>query len=147
MLKNLSITAVAMFFAVVTAAGLIAAEPAKLVCPVSGQPVDDAFSVKFNDGNVKFCCAKCKAAFEKDSSKFAAKANLQLVASGQAVQKKCVFTGGPINAEKSIDVKGSKVSFCCGNCLAKAQKATPDELLTLTLADAPFKKGFEVTAK
>ena len=42
-------------------------------CPVSGQPVDKAQTVSFEGKTVGFCCGKCKAAFEKEPAKFAAK--------------------------------------------------------------------------
>src|SRR5688572_30573270 len=68
-------------------------------CPVSGKAIDKEHSVKHNGGDVYFCCPNCPKAFEKDTAKFAAKANIQLIATGQAKQVKCVFTGGKLNPE------------------------------------------------
>jgi len=46
-------------------------------------------SVAFDGGSVYSCCGNCQKAFEGDSSKFAAKAHLQMVSTGQLVQKGC----------------------------------------------------------
>ena len=29
---------------------------------------------------------------------------------------KCVISGGPVDATKSVDYKDAKLFFCCGNC-------------------------------
>ncbi|MDA1265640.1 MAG: hypothetical protein O2816_11225 [Planctomycetota bacterium] len=50
-----------------------AAAPINDKCPVTGQPVDKAQTVSFEGKTVGFCCGKCKAAFEKEPAKFAAK--------------------------------------------------------------------------
>ena len=42
-------------------------------CPVTGQPIDAAQFVEHEGRRIAFCCAKCKAKFEKDPAKFAAK--------------------------------------------------------------------------
>lgn len=42
-------------------------------CPVSGTDVDVAQFVEHEGRRVAFCCAKCKAKFQKDPSKFVAK--------------------------------------------------------------------------
>jgi YHS domain-containing protein/mono/diheme cytochrome c family protein len=47
------------------------------VCPVSGKAVDPAHGVDFKGKRVGFCCAKCKAAFEKAPDKFAGKLGLK----------------------------------------------------------------------
>ena len=86
---RLAIAAVALL-AVVTSGSLRAEEKAKeLKCPVSGQPAKAEHKVAFNGGDVTFCCPNCPKAFEKDSEKFAAKANLQLLQSEQIKQVKC----------------------------------------------------------
>ena len=62
---------------------------------MSGKAVDATKTVEFNGGKVAFCCENCPKAFNADSAKFAAKANLQLVQSGQLKQVKCPLTGKP----------------------------------------------------
>src|SRR3972149_4958108 len=67
-------------------------------CPVSGEAASKDHVVKHNGGDVQFCCGKCPAAFEKDTAKYAAKANLQLVGTKQAKSNgKCPLKGGKLN--------------------------------------------------
>jgi hypothetical protein len=108
---------------------------------VSGKPVDETKTVEFNGGKVAFCCGNCPKAFEANKEKFGAKANHQLVASGQLKQVKCPLTGRAMAADKSVDVDGVSVSLCCAGCLGKAKKASGDELITLLFKDTS--KGFE----
>ena len=117
---------------------------AKLVCPISGEAIDKDVSADFNGGKVCFCCADCKAKFEKDNTKYAAKANLQLAASGQAKQAACPFSGGTIKASTAVKVAGVEGQFCCDNCKAKVAAAKPDEQIRLVFDSKPFAKAFKV---
>ncbi len=131
-------------FVVMAAVVAIAASTlhaADLKCPVSGQPAKADKTADFNGSKVQFCCDKCPQAFAKDPSKFAAKANLQLVQSGQLKQVKCPLTGKACNPEKSVEVAGVKVGLCCAGCQAKASKLTGDDLISLLFTDTS--KGFE----
>ena len=47
--------------------------PVNAKCPVTGRAVDAAQSVDYEGMRVAFCCGKCKAAFEKNPKKYAAK--------------------------------------------------------------------------
>jgi YHS domain-containing protein len=133
--------------AVVTAGSLRAEEEKKdIKCPVSGQPAKAEHTVAFNGGKVAFCCPNCPKAFEADPEKFAAKANLQLLQTKQIKQVKCPLTGRPMADDKIVEVEGEKVSVCCGGCLAKAKKATGDDLIVLLFTDAK-KQGFEPVKK
>ena len=120
---------------------------AKPTCPVSGGPCKKEHAVAYKGAEVYFCCPNCPKAFSKDTAKFSTKANLQLVMTKQAKQKKCPISGQPINKEKTAKVAGVKVGFCCGNCLAKAEGAEGDKQLALVFADKAFEKGFSVTKK
>jgi YHS domain-containing protein len=113
-------------------------------CPVSGKPIVETVSVDYKGGKVYFCCPGCPGPFEKDTAKFAAKANQQLVGTKQAKAVKCPIAGRPLNPATEIDVQGVKVAFCCNNCKGKAAGASGDEQLTLVFGDEAFKKGFEV---
>ncbi len=106
-----------------------------LKCPVSGHPATKDHAVDFEGGKVYFCCDDCPKAFAKDSTKFAAKAHHQMALTGQLVETTCPFTGKPLNAEKTVDVDGVKVAFCCANCQAKAQKMAKDKLLDSVFKD------------
>ena len=119
---------------------------ADLKCPVSGAAAKMDQSLDYNGGKVYFCCDKCPKAFEKDTAKYAVKANAQLIASGQATQAKCPITGRPLNSEHKTTVAGVEVTFCCPNCKGKVEKASGDEQAKLVFSDAAFKKGYEVKA-
>jgi len=113
-------------------------------CPVSGKKIDKEQSVDFNGGKVYFCCGNCPKAFEKDPKKFTAKANMQLVVTGQAKQVKCAFTGGNLNPDTKISVAGTDVCFCCMNCQGKAKDMETPKAIEAIFGEKGFKKGFEV---
>ena len=52
-------------------------------CPISGKPINKEYAVDFDGGKVYMCCENCPAAFKKDSAKYAAKAHLQMVQTGE----------------------------------------------------------------
>lgn len=142
MKSRLSIAAAAVV-ALLAVHVLRAADAPALKCPVSGEAAKADKTADFNGGKVQFCCEKCPVAFAKDPSKFAAKANLQLAQTGQLKQTACPLTGKPVAADKTVDVSGVKVGVCCGNCLAKANKASGDELVELIFKDPS--KGFKAS--
>lgn len=113
-------------------------------CPVSGKAIDKDASVEHNGGKVYFCCMNCPKAFEKDTAKFAAKANYQLLVTGQAKQVKCAFTGGKLNPETKIEVGGVPVCFCCFNCQGKVKEEPTAKQVEAIFNDKAFKKGYEV---
>jgi hypothetical protein len=112
-------------------------------CPVSGKPINKEISVAYKEAKVYFCCPGCPAPFEKDTAKFAAKANHQLVATKQFKQKACPISGRDCKPEHATTVAAVKVFYCCPNCKGKVEKANEAEQLTLVFVDAAFKKGFE----
>ena len=121
----------------------------KLSCAVNPkQKAKPANAADYKGGKVYTCCGGCLAKFKGDSAKYATFANHQLVASKQFKQVKCPISGGKVNASKSTKVGGVSVGFCCGNCLAKVEKAGDLKAqATLVFADKAFKKGFVTTAK
>jgi YHS domain-containing protein len=110
-------------------------------CPVAGKPVKADQFVEFNGGKVYFCCSGCAREFEKDPDKFAAKANLQLVQTGQLKQVACPFSGNPTSPTTTLNVNGVDVTFCCEHCKAKAAETASDDQVNLIFADAS--KGFK----
>lgn len=116
-------------------------------CPVSGGPAKAGTEVDYKGGKVFFCCNNCPKNFEKNTAKFATKANMQLVATGQAKLVKCPIAGRDLNPDTAIKVGGVEVSFCCNNCKGKVAKATGDEQLDLVFGDKAFEKGFKVGEK
>lgn len=106
-----------------------------------------AHAVDYKGGKVFFCCPNCPKSFSADSAKFATKANLQLVATGQAKQTACPISGQPVDDAHKLTVGGVEVGFCCPNCKGKAEKASPEEAAELVFGDKPFEKAFKVGAK
>jgi YHS domain-containing protein len=109
-------------------------------CPISGKQAVAKGKVDYKGKSVYTCCTKCPKAFAANPDKFATKANAQLVATKQAVQVACPMTGKPVDPKWSVNVEGTKVSFCCKKCCAAAAKAKGAEQLTLVFAN--FDKGF-----
>ncbi|WP_339735822.1 hypothetical protein [uncultured Gimesia sp.] len=143
------VLSIAALLAVVAFVGQTVAADAKgkAMCPVAGKPANASQTVDYKGGTVSLCCGKCKKAFTANPAKFAAKANLQLVATGQAKQVNCPFAGKPVNPAQSVTVAGTKVQFCCGGCKGKASKVKGDEQIKLIFNDKAFAKGFKVTKK
>lgn len=133
-----------MGFSVAVASMLGAAEKKiDCKCPVSGAPAKEASAVDYKGAKVYFCCNNCPKAFAANTEKFAAKANAQLVQTGQAVQVACPLSGKACNKEKSTEVAGVKVAFCCDGCKGKAEKDSD----ALALLFGAFDKGFTTQTK
>lgn len=146
-MKRLLISASVCLLAAATLS-VNAAEDAKKegpVCPVSGKKCVKEHNVAYKGAEVYFCCPNCPKAFEANTEKYAAKANLQLAQTDQAKQVKCPFTGKDVDKTKTVKVNGEVVAFCCGNCEGKAKKA--DDQVALIFSDKSFDKGYEVKKK
>ena len=131
---------VALLVGSVVAAGAVKLDGSK--CAVKGNKDATKVSTYYKCAKVHFCCGGCLKAFKADTEKFAASANLQLVATKQAKQKKCGFTGRKLNPETAIEINGVKVCFCCNNCKKKAVDA--DDQVKVVFNDKSFAKGFVV---
>ena len=118
---------------------------AGIKCPVSGKAIKAASFAKHNGGKVYFCCDNCPKAFAAKKSKFAAKANHQLVATGQAKLVKCPLLGKKLNPATKISIAGVNVCFCCNGCKGKAGKAKGDAQIALVFNDKAFAKGFKIS--
>ncbi len=143
----LALAALSVF--VVTAIQADDAKKKGPACPVSGKAAKDidGSSLKHNGGKVLFCCANCPKAFAKNTAKFAAKANAQLVSTGQLKQGACAITGKPLNPKQSLTVGGAKVVFCCPGCKGKVAKLEGAAQLDSVLGVAAFKKAKYTVAK
>ena len=117
-----------------------AKKKAEIKCPMSGGKVDMEKAAAYKEGKVYFCCKSCMAAFKKDPTKHAVKANAQLVQTKQYEQTKCPMSGGPLKTESKI--AGLTVKFCCKNCKKAADDAKGDDQLALIFSDKAFEKGF-----
>ena len=84
--------------------------------------------------------------FDESPKKFAAKANFQLVASGQYTQTACPVNKGKIHTAKAkknlkkVTVSGMEVDLCCPGCLKKYNKT--NDKFALIFSDKGYEKGF-----
>ena len=133
--------------AVVTASIAFAAakKPADCSCPISGQPAKADKSAELDGGKVYFCCGNWQARFKKPPEEHAAKAHLQMVATGELVQTGCPFNGRDVNPSTVITIGDAEVGFCCNNCKGKAEKAEGDDQIALVFGD--ISKGFKTPAE
>lgn len=104
-------------------------------------PAKEDKSSDWKEGKVYFCCGNCLASFEKDKKAKAAQANHQLIATKQVEQQACPFSGGKLNAEQKVEFKGATISFCCGNCKAKAEKMTDDDKVAKLFGEEAYDKS------
>jgi YHS domain-containing protein len=132
-----SVAAMAMLVATLYAADKLEG----IKCPVSGKAVKEDKTVDYKGGKVYFCCENCPKGF--DAAKHGTKANEQLVATGQFVQKACPLSGQKLNAEKTAKVDGVTVTFCCEKCQGAVEKAEGDKKAEMVFGDKAFEKGFE----
>ena len=112
-----------------------------ITCPVSGKAAKADAAVDYKEGKVYMCCNGCPKAFANNTEKFAAKANHQLVATGQYTQKACPLTGRAHKDDKTVDASGVTVAVCCPGCLGKGNKA--EDKVALFFTDKAFDKGYE----
>lgn len=106
-------------------------------CPVSGDAVSKEASIDYKGGKLCFCCAGCISKFKKDTAKYQAKANEQLVITGQAKQVRCPCGGKPDPSTK-MKVCGIDVCFCGEKCQGKVKSASADKQCEMV-----FVKGFD----
>ena len=100
-------------------------------------------AAKHLDGEVYFCCPKCKEKFEANPEKFQTKANHQLVVTGQYEQVACPVTGMKLVDNMSLKIGTATVGFCCGRCKASVENAGDlEQQAELVFSKEAFSKGF-----
>jgi YHS domain-containing protein len=110
-------------------------KPINETCPVLDKPVDPAQTIEFEGRRIGFCCAKCKAAFQKEPAKYASKLPPKTDApadkpadkptdkpADKPINEKCPVSGEPIDAAHTIEFEGRRIGFCCGKCKAAFEK-------------------------
>jgi YHS domain-containing protein len=105
-------------------------KPVNDVCPVLDKPVDPAQTIEFEGRRIGFCCAKCKAAFQKDPKKYEGKlptgAAQKEIAEPEARNKPindvCPVSDKPVDPAQTIEHEGKRIAFCCAKCKAAFQK-------------------------
>ena len=54
---------------------------------------------------------------------------------GQLVETKCPFSGKDLDPDKTVEVDGVKVAFCCANCQKKAKSMSADAQIAKIFGD------------
>jgi YHS domain-containing protein len=112
-------------------------------CVVNGEAEAQATSsAEYQGGKVYFCCNGCLGNFHKDSKKFAAAANFQLVATKQYKQVQCPLMAKDVKPGVVVKVGTVEVGFCCPGCQKKVAGLEGKEQLEAVFAEPTFKKGF-----
>jgi YHS domain-containing protein len=106
-------------------------------CPVCGEAVSKEASIDYKGGNLCFCCEGCTSKFKEAPAKYQAKANEQLVITGQAKQVRCPC-GGKLDPSTKTKICGVEVCFCGKKCQDKVKSASADEQREMV-----FGKGFD----
>jgi hypothetical protein len=115
----------------------------KVQCVVANKAATAGQSADYKNAKVYFCCGGCAGKFAANAKKYAERANHQLVATKQYVQKGCPFSGGQVKAGKSINIAGTDVGFCCDGCKNKVASAKDDAArMKLVFSEKAFDKGF-----
>lgn len=127
-------------------AAAAAADAPQLKCPVCGLATTKNHVAEHHGGKVYFCGDPCAKAFAANAKKFTAKANVQMIQSGQFKQVDCPLEGYTLNPVTAIEVAGVKVLFCCKGCRNVVALAKKEDQIDLVFNDKAFKKGFAKVA-
>jgi len=119
-------------------------------CVVNGEAAASAdVFTEYKGAKVYFAgdkeLALFKVAMKEDGAAYQAKANHQLLLTGQFVQKACPIAAKPVAEGKSVDLFGVTVGFCCAGCVGKVNK-TEDagEKVSMVFGEVAFSRGFEL---
>lgn len=123
------------------------AAKAELLCPVSGRPVAAEHAADYRGGKVRFCSAGCAKKFQRQPESYAAGANRQLFASGQAEQVRCPLTGKELRNGLTVDAGGSDVGLCCPRCRNGLSKLDDQTRTKRLFGKEAFERGFRVLAQ
>jgi YHS domain-containing protein len=91
----------------------------QVMCPLSGEPVDEKSFAMVDGEKVFTCCDRCADSLKEDPKKYEAK-----IAASYTYQTKCPVSGEPIDPASSLAVgdDGAKVYFCCGKCAGRFEE-------------------------
>ena len=148
-MQRLLLCPVALLTSVLTFSLLSATETPldKAACPVTGKPVDSQIHAAYKSARVYFVDVAARDEFEQSQLKFAAKANHQLVVTGQAHQVRCPLTGDEPDGEQTVEIAGATVAFRSRGYQRRITDADETKRLAIVFNDRAFAKGFEVNDK
>lgn len=109
-------------------------------CPVMGNPAIRDVSITYRGKTLYFCCPGCPDQFDATQAEMKAKANFQLLQTGQIAQVACPLAGHDLNPEVSVTVNGQKVMLCCPDCRKRMMKLSANKRFAALFTD--IDKGF-----
>ncbi|MCC6755786.1 MAG: hypothetical protein IT199_05370, partial [Solirubrobacterales bacterium] len=87
----------------------------QVYCPVSGKPVTSKQFVEKDGQKIKFCCADCKAKFEKDSAAYSGK-----MEGTYTYQTRCPVMEEDVGSKSYLILgDGRRIHVCCPDCSDK----------------------------
>ena len=116
-------------------------------CFVTGSSAKKEYLLDYKGGKVFFCNNGCSASFSQNKKKFAAAANFQLFATGQAKQLKCPLTERSISPQFTVDLGGKSVGFCSAGCKNKIAQSKGNVPFLLVFNEKSFDRTFLVPAQ
>lgn len=95
-------------------------KPVNALCPVTGAPINPAFTTSFQGKTIGFSSAEAKAKFEAAFKPAEAKpAEAKSVAAAvdpKPVNTVCPVSGKPVDPAHTVVFEGKTIGFCCPNC-------------------------------
>ena len=83
-------------------------------CPVTGKAIQEDVFVEQDGLRVYFSSPECPAKFKESPGSYLPAVYKQIYP--QTVQVKCLVSGDPVDATRSVDFTGTRISFCCDKC-------------------------------
>lgn len=139
-IRNATTALIVVLFA--AAPSLAAEKELKATCPVAGKPASKDFSVKFKGKKLYFDGEDCMEKFKKDRRPHIAKANRQLVETGQAVQFGCPTCGRLCASNISMEIGGIKVFFGCLGSKGRVEQLEGDKRFAAVFGNKGFQQAF-----
>ena len=97
--------------------------------------------VDYKGAKLYLCCSTCVKRMAKTPKKYEAKANHQLVYTGQFVQKACPVSGKAVHNDAVLKIGGVEVKFASVAHKDKVAALKGDALINAVFGKAAFKKG------
>ena len=97
--------------------------------------------ITFKGAQLYLCCGTCVRRMKKTPQKYMAKANHQIVLTGQFIQKACPVSGGKLDGKTTLKVAGVEVKFASKSHRDKVAKLSVDKQIKALFGNDGFKKG------
>ena len=100
------------------------------------------YAIDYKDAKLYLCCKSCVKRMTKTPDKYEAKANHQLVQTGQFEQKTCPISGDAVTANSpKLEIGGVNVRFSSDSHKAEVAKLEDGKQIDKVFGKDGFKKG------